>query len=82
MKYNRGGLIMDIIIIVVILAVLGYFGININNVIQSPTVQANLGWFGHILVTIWGWIKGPVLWFWNTLILGVLVNGIKAGLGK
>lgn len=82
MKYNRGGLIMDIIIIIAILAILGYFGVNINTVIQSPNVQANLGWFGHILATIWSWISGPLTWFWNTLIVGVLWNGIKAGLGK
>ncbi len=82
MKYNKGGLIMDIIIIVVILIVLGYFGVNINNVIHSQPVQANFAWFWSILQTIWGWISGPVMWFWNTLIIGVLWNGIKAGLGK
>jgi len=80
MKYNRGGLIMDVIIIIVILIVLGYFGININNVINSPSVQANVGWFGHILTVIWSWISGPVLWFWNTFIIGVLWNGLLAGL--
>lgn len=82
MKYNRGGLIMDVIIVIVILIILGYLGVNINNVINSPSVQANLGWFGHILTTIWSWISVPVMWVWNTLIIGVLVNGIKAGLGK
>ncbi|MBU6370525.1 MAG: hypothetical protein KGH93_01900 [Patescibacteria group bacterium] len=79
MKYNRGGLIMDIIIVVVILIVLGYFGININNVIHSPTVQSNLGWFGQVLTTIWGWISGPITWLWNTFVVGVLWHGIQAG---
>ncbi len=71
---------MDVIIIILILIVLGYFGININNVIHSQPVQANLSWLWNILVTIWSWISGPVMWIWNTLIVGVLWNGIQAGL--
>lgn len=80
MKYNRGGLIIDVIVVVVILIVLGYFGININNVIHSQPVQSNLNWFWAIVEKVWSWISGPVLWFWNTLVLGVLWHGIQAGL--
>jgi len=81
MKYNKG-LIKEILIIVIALIILGALGYNIKDIINSPSVQANLSWFWSIILVIWSWISAPVMWIWNTLIIGVLVNGIKAGLGK
>jgi len=56
MKYNRG-LIKTILIIVIALVVLGYFGLDIKKIIQSPQVQKNLhdvwAFFKDIFITLW-----------------------------
>jgi len=73
---QTGGIITDILIIIVILIVLGYFGFNINNIINSPTVSSNLQWLGNIFLTIWSWISAPVLWAWH-LITSLFQAGVN-----
>ena len=70
------GLLKTIIIIVIALIVLGYFGVNIQNVMNMPFVQNNLAWLWNILVWIWNVISAPIMYLWN--IFKTLLN---AGLG-
>lgn len=80
-KYN-GGLIKAIIIIIIALIILGYvFHISIIDVLNSPTVQSNLQWLWNIILTIWSYISAPIMFVWNTFVIGVVWNAIKAGLG-
>ena len=66
MKKNyKKGLIREVLIIVIALIILGYFGFNINNIISSGTVQTNLNWFWQIVMTIWSWISAPIIYLWN-----------------
>ena len=64
-KNYKKGLIKEILIIVIALIVLGYFGFNINNIISSGTVQTNLNWFWQIVMTIWSWISAPIIYLWH-----------------
>ncbi len=63
-NYQKG-FIKEILIIIIILIVLGYFGFNINNIISSGTVQTNLQWLWNILLTIWSWISAPIIYLWH-----------------
>ena len=75
MKDQRG-LVKEILIVVIVLIILGYFfNININTVLSSATVQANLAWFWNILLYIWSLISSPVIWLWN-LFLTLLKAGV------
>jgi hypothetical protein len=77
MKDQRG-LVKEILIIIVLLVILGYFfNININTVLSSATVQANLAWFWNILVYIWSLISTPVTYLWN-LFLSLLHAGVNS----
>jgi hypothetical protein len=62
---NRGGIIRTILIVVAILLVLSYFGINLRSVVNSPTGQSNFDYAKEVLSGIWSVIKGPVLMIWN-----------------
>ena len=63
---NRGGFIKVVILIVIVLIVLGYYGFNLKDALDSGTIKENLA-------TFWGWIVTG--WNW-------LVNLIKGLLGQ
>lgn len=53
---NRG-LVKAILLIVVALVILGYFGYNLRDIIASPTVRDNFSYVWDIVVNIWNWVK-------------------------
>jgi hypothetical protein len=60
---NRGGgLIKTVLVIVIVLIVLGYFGYNLRDILDKPAVNENLS-------TVWNWIE--TAWHW---LLGLLPN--------
>lgn len=77
------GLIKMIVVIVVALIVLGYFGFNIKDIIESGTVQTNLHYVWSFVVKVWDlYLAGPVIFIWNKFVVGVLWKLIQAGLGN
>ncbi len=54
---REGGLIKMILLIVIALIVLGFFGYNLREIIDSPTVKGNLSyvWNAALLVLNWVW---------------------------
>ncbi|MSU56023.1 MAG: hypothetical protein EXS51_01805 [Candidatus Taylorbacteria bacterium] len=67
MKGNRG-FIKTILLIVIALIVLGFFGYNLKEIVASPTVHDNLVYVWDIVAKLWNTlIATPALWMWNTL---------------
>lgn len=78
--YKRG-LIQTIIIIVIALIILGYFGFNVADIIKGPTVQTNLTTVWNFVLKIWNnYLVGPVIYVWDKFVVGVLWKLIQAGL--
>ncbi len=74
----KKGLIGTIIVIIIALIILGYFGFNIKDIFNSPTVQANLNAAWNFCVMIWNnYLSGPVTYVWN-----ILWNLFKAGMNS
>ena len=65
MKGNRGFVKM-VVFIVVLLIILGFFGYNLKDIINSPAVKENF-------VTVWGWIVHAWTWVVET-VKGFLPN--------
>ena len=75
------GLIKAIILIVIALIVLGYFGFNVTDIINGPTVQANLHSAWDFVVNVWqNYLSVPFTWFWDKFVVGVLWKIIQSGL--
>ena len=78
----KKGLIKTIIIIMIALIVLGYFGFNIGDIINSPTVQANLHIVWDLVLKIWNnYLAGPCLYVWDKFVVGVLWKLIQSAPG-
>ncbi len=79
----KKGLIKMIIVIVIALIVLGYFGFNVKDIIESQSVQNNLHYFWDFVVKIWNlYLAAPVIFVWDKFVVGVLWKYILLGLGS
>ncbi len=72
MKGKRGaqsGFLKIIIVIVVALVALGFFGYNLRDITSSPTVHDNLVFVSELVVKIWhNFILAPILWLWGKVV--------------
>jgi hypothetical protein len=63
---GKSGFIKTVLIIVVALVVLGFFGYNLRDIVDSPDVRDNLSYLWEIIVKIWNnFIIGPAIWIWD-----------------
>jgi hypothetical protein len=76
MKYKSNtnrGFIKLIILIVVILLIISYFGINLKGVVDSSTFQSNWGYVKEFIVYIWNhFLSGIFIFIWDTILVPLL----------
>lgn len=81
MNTNKG-FVQIILIIVIVLVALGYFGLNLREIIDSPAVSDNLSYFWNGVVYVWDhFLAGPVIYLWGilkNLLWGAFVNNIQS----
>ena len=71
-----------VVVIVIALIVLGYFGFNIKDIIESDSVQTNLQYVWGFIKTFWNnYLAAPVIFMWDKFVVGVLWRLIQEGLG-
>ena len=80
---QQGGFIKLIIIIIIALIVLGYFGFNIQQIIQSPSVSGNLSYRWGLAVNLWDKVLVvPATFIWDKIIVGMFWNTFTAIIDK
>lgn len=69
---NRG-FIKIILIIIVALLVLSYFGFSLRDLINRPVTQDNFGYVATTTVTFWDkYLKNPASYIWNDIFIDVI----------
>ena len=69
---NRG-LIGWIVIIVVVLLILSYYGFSLRTLVQSPTTQDNFGYVATTSVSVWDkYLKQPANYLWNDVFINLI----------
>ena|SRR3989344_7582700 len=81
MKINQG-IIKWVVIIVIALIILGYFGFDIRRAIESPTTQSNFNYVQLIVYKVWnGFLKKPLAYLWKDVFLEIIwypaLNNLK-----
>jgi hypothetical protein len=78
---KEGGLVKMIIIIVIALAILSWYGVDIKDFFTSPQMQENLGHIWNFIKDLWSnYLTDPAhkLWgIWFTYVWGPFLNVIK-----
>lgn len=68
-KNKQSGLIQWIIIIIVVILILSYFGFDIRALINDPQTQDNFSVVWGFVVDLWeDYLRIPVLWIWNNIV--------------
>lgn len=68
MKKNQG-LIKFIIIILIALIVLGYYGFDIQKAIDAPATQSNLTYVQQVVSIVWhDYLQAPATYLWNIFV--------------
>jgi len=63
---NSKGFLQLIVIIAIALIIIGYFGLNIKDILAKPVVHDNLVWFWNLLKDLWtNYLQGAVMWLWD-----------------
>jgi len=77
MKSNRG-LIKLLILILIALIVLGYYGISVRNAVQNPTTQDNISYIWTGTVAVWNdYLKAPATFLWNIFVNDIWTPAIN-----
>ena len=75
---QNGGLVKQVLIFLVILLVLAYFGLNLRNIVNSPTFQDNWAFIKSAAVWLWdNALKYPVTFAWNIVIRPLLNKALE-----
>ncbi len=65
---RKGGLIKLVLLIVITLVVLGFFGYNLREIVDSPTVKDNLAYVWGFIVKLWNmFLATPFHWIWDKI---------------
>ena len=69
------GFIKLIIIIVIALLIISYFGINLRKVVTAPTTQDNFSYVATTTVSVWNkYLKSPASYLWHKIFVELIWN--------
>jgi len=68
-KNKQAGLIKMIILIIIAIAVLSFYGVDIKDFFTSPQAQKNFGYVWNFISGIWtDYLSGPIHKLWGIII--------------
>jgi phosphatidylglycerophosphatase A len=87
MKINKTagerGFLRLILIIIILLLIVSYFGINLRQVVNSPTTQDNVSYVWDGAMTVWNnYLKVPATALWNffiSYVWNIAIDSLKSG---
>lgn len=75
------GLVRTVLIVLIAILVLSYFGFDIKGIVESPLAQNNIGYVWGFVVGIWNnYLSQPVTYFWNNIFIGILWESFTGAL--
>lgn len=80
---SNGGLVKTVILVVIILLVLAYFGFNLRSVVNSPTFQDNWALIRDAVVSLWNtYLRAPADYLWNQIFMPYIWQPLIRNLEK
>ena len=67
---TRSGFVRWIILIVIAIIVLSYLGFDLRTIVEDDLTQDNIGYVWGFVLLVWeDYLRDPVLWTWNNIVL-------------
>jgi hypothetical protein len=78
MQNRTAGFIKAVLVIVIALIVLGYFGFRLDDIFGREAVAHNLSVAWGFVKRVWNnYLLRPTLWIWNTVIVELIWNHLR-----
>ncbi|HEU0080428.1 MAG TPA: hypothetical protein VFQ72_00165 [Candidatus Paceibacterota bacterium] len=71
-----------IILALVAIIVLSFFGYDLRAIIEAPQTQSNLHYAYGGIETVWNAVKGPIIYFYDKIFIGILWKAFIHNLGR
>ena len=72
-RNTNKGLIRAIVLVIIALLILSYFGLNIREIVNSPAGKENFTYTQEIMVKAWNkYLKIPASYVWNDIFIKLL----------
>jgi len=72
-KNDNRGLVKWILIVVIAVIILSYFGFDLRSIVEADATQDNLGYVWGGVVMVWNeYLSTPVLYFWHNIFIDLL----------
>ncbi|MEI6057748.1 MAG: hypothetical protein WCQ60_02135 [bacterium] len=69
MKQNNRGIVMAIVVVVIAILILSYYGFSIRSTVESPVTQNNFSYvWGGVVYTWDTYLKAPAAYIWNIFV--------------
>lgn len=76
-------MIKYIILALIVILVLSFFGYDLQSIIEAPVTQRNLHYTASGVSYIWhNYLSQPITYFWNNIFLGILWQAFLHNLGR
>lgn len=77
MKRNSGFLKLILFIVIALIA-LGFFGYNLRDIVNSPTVRDNFEYVWEYVVKLWNnFLLVPLSWVWENIAIDLIWNNLQ-----
>ena len=74
---TNGGLVKLVLVILVVLLIIAYFGVNLRGIVNSSTFQDNWSLIKDALISLWNnYLSVPFAYVWNQIFVNLIWNPI------
>jgi hypothetical protein len=76
-------MIKYIVIGLIVIIVLSFFGYDLKAIIEAPTTQNNLSYAWGGVAYVWNnYLKAPISYLWNNIFIGIIWQAFLHNLGR
>jgi hypothetical protein len=75
-------MIKYIILAVLGIIILSFFGYDLKNIVEAPTTQHNLSYAWSGVQKVWNFVKGPIIYIYKNIFIGILWKAFIHNLGR
>ena len=80
---NKGFIIKFVLVLIALILILSFFGIDLQSVVESPQSQKNITYIVGLGKIVWdNYLSKPILYFWQNIFIDLLWESFVSNLER